>query len=128
MAYVSRLTEKVPTTVRAIELNKIGKRTNEESAIFSRQRCAMHNKRLYTRVNCNRACQLHWNGLSYPAIIKNTSMVSMGLHFDGSHPDVKLGDFCLIYVNDNNVSYPYQVVRVNTYDVAVGIIDRHKHS
>ena len=88
----------------------------------------MQDKRTYTRVSCNRTCQLHWNGVSYPATVKDMSMVAMGLYFDGAHPDVRRGDFCLISVDDNKATYPYQIIRTNASAIAVGSIGRHKHS
>lgn len=86
----------------------------------------MQNNRHNARLNCNRTCLLHWHGSSYPAIIKNLSIVAMDLHFDGSIPRVEIGDECVIYLDGkkpNDVGFIYQVTRVGTSDIAVSIID-----
>jgi hypothetical protein len=63
-------------------------------------------------------------GAYYPATIKNLSLVAMDLHFDGSRPDVKPGDNCLIYL-DGTKKNPYeiscQVIRVENSSIVVGI-------
>lgn len=86
----------------------------------------MQNNRHNARLECNKACQLHWHGSSYPAVIKNLSIVAMDLHFDGNFPKVELGDECVIYLDDQKTDeggFVYQVTRVGTSDIAVSIID-----
>jgi len=86
----------------------------------------MQNNRHNARINCNRTCQLHWHGSSYPATIKNLSIVAMDLHFDGPLPRVDIGDECVIYLEGqkpNHDGFAYQVTRVGTFDIAVSIID-----
>lgn len=84
----------------------------------------MQDNRHYTRYDCNKTCQLYWHDSFYPATIKNMSSVSMGLHFEGSHPDCKIGDDCVIHLYDDNLTYlyssNYQVIRINASDIAVG--------
>lgn len=91
----------------------------------------MENNRLHARLECNRQCQLQWQGSTYRATITNMSIIAMGLHFDGSLPDVKIGDDCVIYLSDYKKTYPYElkylVVRINASDIAVGIVDMPEH-
>lgn len=87
----------------------------------------MQDNRLYTRVNCSRTCKLYWYGSAYSATVKNMSIIAMGLHFDGSHPNVKIGDICLVYLDDNKKTYPYQVIRIDSSDIAVGPINVLTH-
>lgn len=82
----------------------------------------MQEKRLYTRFGCNRKCLLHWNGTTYRATIQNMSIMSLGLNFDGSRPDVKIGDDCVISLYDDKIKY--QVVRIDNFGIALGYIDK----
>jgi hypothetical protein len=92
----------------------------------------MQNNRCNARLDCNKTCQLHWNGSSYPATIKNLSIVAMDVHFDDSPPEVKIGDECVIYFYDDQKTHPdgfnYHVTRIGTSDIAVSILDRHNYS
>jgi hypothetical protein len=85
----------------------------------------MQNNRHNARLDCNRTCQLHWNGSYYPATIKNLSIVAMDLHFEGSFPAVKIGDECVIYLHADQGTLPdafnYHVTRIGTSDIAVSI-------
>ncbi len=86
----------------------------------------MENNRHNARLNCNRKCLLHWHGSSYPATIKNPSIVAMDLHFGCSIPSVEIGDECVIYLDDqkpNDDGFIYQVTRIGDSDIAVSIID-----
>jgi len=86
----------------------------------------MQNNRLNARLYCNRTCRLHWQGSSFPATIKNLSIVAMDLHIEGTFPDVNIGDECAIYFDDQTPSgdgFIYQVSRIGISDIAVHIPD-----
>jgi hypothetical protein len=92
----------------------------------------MQNNRLHARLDCKETCQLQWNGSSYAAIVKNLSITSMDVRFDSLFPDVIIGDKCVVYLFDDQNPHPYeydcQVIRVDTPDIVLSIIDMHRHT
>lgn len=92
----------------------------------------MQNRRRLERYSCHRTCQLHWNGSSYLATIKNLSVVVMGVQVDGSLPDITVGATCVIYLYDEQNPLPdvfdCQVIRIGTTDIALSIVDLHRYS
>lgn len=91
----------------------------------------MEDHRHNARLDWNRACQLHLHGASYPATVKNLSTMVLGVHIDGSPPDVKIGDECvvnMIYDQDClHDEFRSQVIRVDADEIALKIIGRLRH-
>ena len=90
----------------------------------------MQNSRHNARLDWNRLCHLHCNGSSYQATVKDLSVMVMGLHFDGSLPDVEIGDVCVVKMVYDQVDlhdeFNCQVMRSDTSEIALRIIGRHK--
>ena len=95
----------------------------------------MDNKRHTARLSCKEKCQLYWNGASYPGTVKNVSIGDIvghfGMHFDGSLPDINIGDTCTVYLyddqNPHDIEFLCQVIRINTSDIALEIIEMKDH-
>lgn len=84
----------------------------------------MQTTRHNTRFDCKETCDLFWNGSLYAGTVKDLSIVSMGVHFDNSMPDVEIGDECVVYLPDDQFpnEYKCKIIRTNTSDVALRII------
>lgn len=91
----------------------------------------MQNCRYNARLHCYRKCLLQWHGSSYPATIINLSIVALGLHFECSRPEVKIGDDCAISFYDDQKSHPFEfkfhVIRIDKSDIALSCMDTLKH-
>lgn len=91
----------------------------------------MEEHRHNARLDWNRACRLQWQGASYPATVKNLSVMVLGVHFDGSPPDIHIGDECvvnMIYDQDClHDEFRSRVIRIDDSDLTLRITG-HRHS
>lgn len=87
----------------------------------------MQNDRHNARVICSRKCILQLHDSFYPATVTNLSIVALSVHFDGSRPDVKIGDDCVVFFDGIKKPYPFelnfQVIRIGTSDIVLSCMD-----
>ena len=86
----------------------------------------MPEHRLHGRVDCVVKCNLHRGCLYYPAMVKNISPGGVLVTFYVTHPNLRVGDNCEVYIGGENLrQYSCEIVRVQSLDVALKFIDTH---